>query len=306
MPKKRLNVIVSAGRVVASRAMYRDQAKQSSHELLIFLSLFSMLLFACAPQANSLPLVIQETPIVNSSIQISTFTPAPASQNTTQGQQVYALVAPFPTVTDGVTFDELKLAWAQGTAPAAFSGHPLLIDESTLAAFSALWGEPANGLVRSVASDRLLHTAWSELGSWAIVPFEVLEPKWKVLTVDGQSPIRKNFEISKYPLVLNFDIQSNGQSQLSSNYDPTKLTTIIMTGVTALVRATAYTMELKSVTYPGEKIRDLMREADIAHISNEIPFFTGCTFPKPNAGALVFCSDPKNNYLLTEVGADVI
>jgi hypothetical protein len=44
------------------------------------------------------------------------------------------------------------------------------------------------------------------------------------------------------------------------------------------------TMELKSVTYPGEKIRDLMREADIAHISNEIPFFTGCRFPKPDAG----------------------
>ena len=65
-------------------------------------------------------------------------------------------------------------------------------------------------------------------------------------------------------------------------------------------------MELKGATYPGEKIRDLMREADIAHVSNEIPFFTGCTFPKPDAGALVFCSDPKYMDLLTDIGTDVI
>jgi poly-gamma-glutamate synthesis protein (capsule biosynthesis protein) len=79
-----------------------------------------------------------------------------------------------------------------------------------------------------------------------------------------------------------------------------------MTGVTALVRATALTMELKGTLYPGEKIRDLMREADITHVSNEIPFFTGCTYPKPDQVALVFCSDPKYMDLLTDIGADVI
>jgi hypothetical protein len=270
--------------------------------VLISLITFALFLSACMPQANPLTPAVQVTPMINSSVEISTFTPMPVSQSVTQVQWVYALVAPFPTVTDGVTSEELNLAWAQGIAPAAFSGHPLLMDESTRAAISALWGEPAAGAVEIVSSDRLLETAWSELGSWAVLPFEALEPKWKVLTVDGQSPIRRSFDISRYPLVVNVD----GQTQLSSNYDPSKLTTVIMTGVTALVRATAYTMELKSVTYPGERIRDLMREADIAHISNEIPFFTGCTFPKPDSGALVFCSDPKYIDLLTDVGVDVI
>jgi hypothetical protein len=270
--------------------------------VLISLITFALFLSACMPQATPIPPAVQVTPMINSSVEISTFTPMPVSQSVTQVQWVYALVAPFPTVTDGVTSEELNLAWAQGIAPAAFSGHPLLMDESTRAAISALWGEPAAGAVEIVSSDRLLETAWSELGSWAVLPFEALEPKWKVLTVDGQSPIRRSFDISRYPLVVNVD----GQTQLSSNYDPSKLTTVIMTGVTALVRATAYTMELKSVTYPGERIRDLMREADIAHISNEIPFFTGCTFPKPDSGALVFCSDPKYIDLLTDVGVDVI
>jgi poly-gamma-glutamate synthesis protein (capsule biosynthesis protein) len=118
-----------------------------------------------------------------------------------------------------------------------------------------------------------------------------------VLTIDGQSPIRKNFDIAKYPLVVQAE---------PSNYDPTKMTTVMMTGITALVRATAYTMELKSVTYPGEKVRDLMREADIAHVANHVPFSTGCAFPKPDQVRLVFCSDPKYIDLLTDIGVDLI
>jgi Bacterial capsule synthesis protein PGA_cap len=235
-----------------------------------------------------------------------------ATDNETKLQWVYALVTPFPTVRDGVTSEELKLAWTAGASPAPFSGIPLLMEESTLRAFAAIWGEPAPGSVRSVPADRLLETAWAER-SWAIVPFESLEPKWKVLTIDGQSPIRKNFDLSVYPLVIDFTFQSTTELYPSSfilhpsNYDPSKLTTVILTGVTALVRATAVTMELKSVTYPGEKIRDLMREADIAHVSNEIPFFTGCRFPKPDAsGPLVFCSDPKYIDLLTDIGTDVV
>jgi poly-gamma-glutamate synthesis protein (capsule biosynthesis protein) len=179
---------------------------------------------------------------------------------------VYALVAPFPTVIDGLTFEQLRAAWSgNGTAPAPFNGHPLLMDESTLAAFTALWGAPSSGSVRSVSSAQLLDAAWSETPSWAIVPFESIEPRWKVLTIDGQSPIRKGFNPSIYPLAVSFTLQSlNSLPPLSlqpSNYDPSKLTTVILTGVTALVRATAYKMEVNGLTYPGENIRDLMREA---------------------------------------------
>ena len=243
-------------------------------------------------------------------LDVSPFVESNSNLSETHIQWVYALVAPFPTVKDGVTFDDLHLAWTEGTAPAPFSGIPFLMDKSTLAAFTALWDEPAAGAVRIVPSNQLLDNAWAETQSWAIIPFESLEPKWKVLTIDGQSPIRKGFDISSYPLAVSFTLQTSDNLQSPSlpisNYNPSKLTTVILTGVTALVRATAYTMELKGATYPGERIRDLMREADIAHVSNEIPFFTGCTFPKPDARALVFCSDPKYMDLLTDIGTDVV
>jgi poly-gamma-glutamate synthesis protein (capsule biosynthesis protein) len=300
---------------------------------------------ACTPQATPPPQLIQESPsqtplaeasastpvpinsrigdsvpstlreqvqnlnLLNFILDASSFVESNPSSSETKIQWVYALVAPFPTVTDGVTFDELHTAWTEGAAPAPFSGIPLLIEESTLAALTVLWDAPASGVVRTVAERQLLDEAWNQ-SAWAIIPFEEIQPKWKVLTIDGQSPIRKNFDLSSYPLVIDFTLQSPTNLQfsnsLSSNYDPSKLTTVILTGVTALVRATALTMEYKGVTYPGEKIRDVMREADIAHVSNEIPFFTGCPFPTPDQAALVFCSDPKYIDLLTDVGTDVV
>jgi hypothetical protein len=309
------------------------------------LIVFSVLFSSCTPQANAAPIFTQPVSLAtptsvptagsvglhlgdavpaslrqqaqgwnvssNSFITIDMSTSTTPS-TATQIQWVYALAAPFPTVTDGVSADELKNAWLHGDIPDAFNGQPLLMDVSTLAAFTALWGEPAANAVRTVPADQLLETSWSELPSWAIVPFELLEPKWKVLTVDGQSPIRKKFDLSTYPLVVNFALQSSTDIQPSSlslpisNYDASKLTTIVMTGVTALVRATAYTMEKKGVLYPGEMIRDTLREADIAHISNEIPFSTGCPSPRPDQDALVFCSDPKYIDLLLDVGADVV
>ena len=225
---------------------------------------------------------------------------------------IYALVAPFPTVTDGVTFEELKAVWsASSTGP--FAGSPLWMADSTLAAFSALWGEPAPGSAQTVSVDELVDILWSNQPSWGIIPFEELGTKLKVLSVDGQSPIHKNFNADEYPLKADFALRvfDREPATLSlalheSNREPERMTTLILTGVTALVRATAYTMETKGVTYPARDIRDFMRAADITHISNEIPFFTGCDFPNPSRSKLVFCSDPKYIDLLNEVGTDVV
>ena len=82
--------------------------------------------------------------------------------NEMQIQWVYALVAPFPTTLDGLTLDELQSAWSEGDIPEAFNGNPLLMEKSTLAAFTELWDEPAAGAVQVVSADQLLDTAWSE------------------------------------------------------------------------------------------------------------------------------------------------
>ena len=54
---------------------------------------------------------------------------------------IYALVAPFPTVTDNLPSADLISAWQNGSSLTG-NGQPLLMAESTLRAFTALWGEP--------------------------------------------------------------------------------------------------------------------------------------------------------------------
>ena len=226
-------------------------------------------------------------------------------------QWIYALVAPFPTITDGVTEAELQNAW-KGESTDQFNGGPLLMDESTLGVLTTFWGTPGTPAVRVVPANELLEYAWSNQPSWAIVPFDELDPRWKVLTIDNQSPIRKDFEPSTYPLNIRFafsgevDLQPELLGIPSTNRDPTKLTIVAMTGVTAMVRATAFTMEHDGITYPAQDIGPILTQADITHISNEIPFSTDCPYPTPTMEALVFCSSPKYIDLLEAVGTDIV
>ncbi len=233
---------------------------------------------------------------------------------------VYALVAPFPTYVDGVSLNDLKNAW-QGGQTGLFDGHPILLSASTKAAISSVWGEPGRSAVQVVSNADLLTTAWDAKIAWAIVPFEKLEPRWKVLRVDGVSPLDSNFDLATYPLVVPFTLtgdqatldlamqlaQKENLSILpATNRDPKKMTTVIMTGVTALVRATADRMERKGNTYPARDIVDWLRDADITHISNEVAFNPSCKPPNASDPSLIFCSDPKYIELLDFIQADVI
>ncbi len=224
---------------------------------------------------------------------------------------IYALVAPFPTVTDGVTSDDLHSFWLSGTT-ALFNNAPLLVDESTFQIFSKYWGDPSAKAVLIKPAGELLDYAWANQPSWAIIPFESLEPRWKVLSVDEQSPIHKDFDPDSYRLSIPFLIfadmsKLHGRLSVpSTNRDASKLTTVALTGVTALVRATAFTMEQEGITYPAKDIGSLLAAADITHISNEIPFWPACPDPKPTMDDLVFCSKPSYIELLKAVGTDII
>ena len=228
---------------------------------------------------------------------------------------VYALVAPFPTIPNGVSSGELQRVW-QGMESSTFPGSPLLMDSQTYAVFETAWGPSAPGAVDLHNAGDLVNYAWEHRPAWGIVPFESLEPRWKVLEIDGISPIRKEFDPSAYPLLVSFSLEQANDSfnhtediTLSippTNRDAGKMTTLAMTGVTALVRCTAFYMEQRGITYPGEDVGEILRQADITHVSNEIPFAQGCPFPDCFQEGLVFCSDPKYMELLINIGTDIV
>ncbi len=230
-------------------------------------------------------------------------------------QWVYVLVAPFPTLPDGITSADLMNTW-RGQPSGPFAGQPLLMDENTFNMLTVWWGAPAEQSVQVLPADQLLDTAWANRPVWAIIPFEAIEPRWKVLELDSQSPLHKDFDPRAYILTIPFtltgdaalveSLRSAWASLPSTNRDPAKLTTVIVTGVTAMVRGTAWTMEKKGILYPAQDIRDWLREADILHISNEVPFNPDCPLPDPKYTGLKFCSDPRYIALMEDIGTDVV
>jgi poly-gamma-glutamate synthesis protein (capsule biosynthesis protein) len=222
---------------------------------------------------------------------------------TAAGSYYYALVAPFPTLADDVSSAALRAFWAgdakalagatnTGTAPTLF------MTAETQKALTAALGAPGKSAqVKVLPAGEILQAAWAvQPSGMAVVPFEQLEARWKLLTIDGINLLDKTADVAAYPLVAQAS---------ATNRDLNKMTVVAMTGVTALFRGTAFQMERKGITYPAQKIVDWLKNADITHISNEVSFWDKCPKPKVVDG-VTMCSDPKYIELLQFVGTDIV
>jgi poly-gamma-glutamate synthesis protein (capsule biosynthesis protein) len=229
-------------------------------------------------------------------------------------QWVYAVVAPFPTTIQGISKDDLLLRW-QGQIAGPYGEQPILMDQNTYDILSVIWGPAAPNSVSLMARNELIDYAWAHQPAWAIIPFESLDSRWKVLSIDGLSPLQRDFNLESYPLKIPISLTGDPDAVAlvkanypipSTNRDPQKLTVVAMTGVTALVRATAYMMEQHGIAYPGQDIRQWLTSADITHISNEMPFAEDCPYPDPLQADVRFCSRDVYIQLLEDVGTDIV
>jgi len=224
---------------------------------------------------------------------------------------VYAFVAPFPTVQDQGSLDGLREVWTGGSAGTV----RVYASASTTAAMAGILGPPAEGERNVVAKNDLLEIAWTTRSAFGLIPFEDIEPRWKVLELDGISPIDKDFDLLSYPLLVQFGLSGDPLDIAimaevldwpSTNMDPDRMTVLVMTGTTALTRSTASKMNIHGATYPGEKIGHWLREADLAHVSHEVSFTESCPPPDPFQTSLIFCSDPRHLVLLEDIGVDLV
>lgn len=227
--------------------------------------------------------------------------------------QVYALVAPFFTVQDDIALKQLTVL---------LSGK----EDQEETPFNAIFAtEPISLLKRLLDSknpNQVKLTPTDDLsaipdGSWMIVPFDELQPAFKVISIDELSPLDDDFDPSDYALSLPIGVRIGTSDreidpdQLvsllpESNYKPDQLTSLIMTGVTAMARDTAFVMSTEGALYPGTNIRSIMRASDLTHISNEVSFFENCPFPDPDYEGFIFCSDPEYMDLLVDLGTDIV
>ncbi|MEA2016564.1 MAG: CapA family protein [Actinomycetota bacterium] len=231
----------------------------------------------------------------------------------------YVPVVSFFRAFDNLSYDELVDFWEGDGQSLNYmspenSGPQLVLTGEVFRVLEEILGECKNERIEIVDEEELLPYIENE-NSFSIVPFENIEKKFKVLNLDGMSVFDKEIDINDYPLAFGINVEGDGpeieekisecfNGELITNRDTEKMSSVIMTGVTAMVRGTANRMERYGPLYPAEEIAGILRDADITHISNEVPFVESCDvsvdrFP-------LFCSKPEYIELLEYVGTDVV
>jgi hypothetical protein len=225
-------------------------------------------------------------------------------------ERYYAVVAPFATLDDDVTWNEVQFRW-MGLGEA-----PMLITEEVPELLSPILGTPKAEIV---TREELIDILESTPDALAIVPFDQIDPRMKVLTVAGESLLNEHFDPRSYPLGVALTLQGKGAPLIAqlltstiqevdpqpTNRRSDRLTSLIMTGVTAMSRGTAARMDREGPVYPAMIISDTLAAADITHISNEVPFLDDCV-TNNTVDNLRLCSHTDYWAALEAVGTDIV
>jgi poly-gamma-glutamate synthesis protein (capsule biosynthesis protein) len=290
-------------------------------------------------QANQVCNVVEETTKNEAQIKIELMT-LPDSEDGAQGKDksdskadIYWVLAPvisFFTVCDEILWDDFLNFWSGDSESLNYlvDGETeinLILTTEVYNALKKMFGEPSVSQIKIVDKNEVDRLLWENKGYFSIIPFEDISKKYKVLDLNGNSIFDKELDIHDYPLTCKIiitvnnkegyknsgeeekvvsELKNNIKSTIATNRDTGKLTTINMTGVTAMARQIRRRIDAYGVLSPGEKIVETLKNADITHISNEIPFVEGCTGAREEY--IVFCSSPEYIELLRYVGTDVI
>ena len=231
-------------------------------------------------------------------------------------QRIYALVSPFDTVTDGISLQDIQSIWQGGNNSAGFSS--LIMDEHTSMVFSEIWNLDTTQNVRVVAKEEIVSQVWNNEGVWAIIPFEEIDPRYKVMRINGISPFDRPMDVENYALTVNYrfygDQNAIESSRIlidqminqipTSNRDESKMTILMMTGTTALARVTLQKIDNEGYDYPVELVKDWFLSADLRHVSNEVSFNEDCVYTDPYT--MTFCSKPEHIKVLENIGINVV
>ncbi len=228
-----------------------------------------------------------------------------------RGEYVFAVAVKFPEVADDITVSEILGVWKGTIVSERF--NQLIIPEDYEGLFSSMWGAFDENFVKFLPTDEIVDELWAEPGRLAIISFDQIEPQMKILAVNDQNPLYKSFDGEAYPLEFSYCLFSDASTVNGligdipvTNRDEKKMTTLLMTGVTALTRDTAFKMEQHGILYPADQIKMWFDEADIVHISNEVPFTDECPVPTAASSPSRFCSRTNYLELLQHINTDII
>lgn len=228
-------------------------------------------------------------------------------------ETVYAVADRFSTLRTGVSWSNVQKVWAGQPAGGITA---LLVSDDTARALTSLLGAPGQSVTR-VPAAALVKTLWQTPNALAILPFDALTPRLSALPLDGQTLLDRTTDISRYPLVVRAYVEGSGARAVAlyntlrdkvpaTNRDPQKMTSVVMTGVTAMGRYTADVIDKSGdPAFPARIVAPILAQADITHMSNEIPFVPDCP-PNLSQDSIILCSKPEYMATLKLLGVDIV
>lgn len=248
--------------------------------------------------------------------------PGPEAQLTSEWS--YAVAAPFATVADGISWGAFQAYWGLGDAsglvgPYGFPETPTLVLTQDVAdLLTNRIGPASDGLqLQIVPADSLTQAVWDAQPAVTVLPFDQLEPRLKVLTVDNVSVLNRDMELASYPLAISIGVAAQGEAGAQalqllqaqgwqiSNRNPEGITKVVMTGTVAVSRSVAMMVELNGPEFPSGDILPFFADADLIHTSNESSYAVDC--PDPDwFGDPVFCSKRAYYDVLAQAGINIV
>jgi poly-gamma-glutamate synthesis protein (capsule biosynthesis protein) len=146
---------------------------------------------------------------------------------------------------------------------------------------------------RTVERNEIYSILWNDRNKFTILPFDVLSTRYRVLNIDNVHPL---LTVDNYQLAMRSD---------NPNFDPDLLTTLTLSGVTAITRSSIPVIDDYGVQWASSGIAEYTTQVDFFHTSNEVSFTEKCPqFDEQPLGA--FCSKAGHFPILEYVGVDVI
>ncbi len=228
-------------------------------------------------------------------------------------ETVYVVADRFATLRASVKIGEVQQVW-QGKGITGIDA--LIVTNDAATALRSLFGAPGNR-VRVVAPEALIDTVWNTPRALAILPFDQLSPRLLAQPLDGQNILDRSLDLTNYPLVLRVYVEGNSELApafynalqdrvRATNRDPNRMTSLVMTGVTAMGRFTAQAIDNSGdPAFPARIVAPILSKADITHVSNEIPFVENCA-PNLVHDSIRLCSKSANIGTFKVLGVDIV
>ncbi len=175
----------------------------------------------------------------------------------------------------------------------------LILDQATFDTLRSL-SVPLHPQTHVVTADALLPALWENENAWTLFAFDQLTTRVRLLRVDEQLPL--DGDLSAYPFKF------AATDTIAANYDPGKLTRILMSGTTAIARLTAKAIDQHGIAWATDGLRPYVSRADFFHMSNEVSFDPDCALPEDRRGVPtdIFCAKDTLFPVLTTLGVKIV